>query len=693
MSHFTWIPLYEELATALVQYRDRQSELIALLESLRAKGLKCTPLTDRDASGRTFLMEEIDPFTFFGAFNRGLTIASRIAILRELSVFFKCAAPLPTDFDGIPVLNNQSSWFIGYKAKRGAEDVATLWGVFCGALNDNPLDDPSFAKSFDAALLQHGIRFNLTMGLFWIRPRIFVNLDNTMRDHLKVAIPPAGLSFDFYKATIERLHRERKESFPELSYAAWLAMQAPPPTAPAAEVLKSTGIDYWMVSAKWDDCDPPDQTARFLQGGVWENPYEDRYLEKVRSMNVGDRIAIKSVSLRREGLPFDAGGNIVSRLTIKATGTIVRNPATGRSVDVEWDPDQGPRDWYFYTTQKAVWRLRKDYSWAQRLIQFAFHGGEQDYGHFVRHWYGTAQVEEEGAELDAYDINRAIADGLFIPAQDFEDALRRLRSKRNLILQGAPGVGKTFFARRLAYALLEAKDDRRIDFVQFHPSYSYEDFVRGYRPTATAAQFELRDGPFLRACDKAKADPDRPYVLIIDEINRGNLSQVLGELFLLLESDKRGKGHAVTPLYSRDADERLFVPSNLYLIGTMNIADRSLALVDFALRRRFAFMTLQPRFHDPAFRKWLQDRGVPDAITGRIIERMTALNERIADDSRLGPPFRIGHSFFCPHGLDRDDLDLRWYQDVIASEISPLLSEYWHDEPDKAKAAEAELLA
>jgi len=362
-------------------------------------------------------------------------------------------------------------------------------------------------------------------------------------------------------------------------------------------------------------------------------------------------------------------------------------------VEVEWDaPLSTPRAWYFYTGRSTVWRLRKDDEFAQRLIRFAFGGEEQDYKFFVSKWWGEPEstkpsLDEIGETAEPYAAADLITDGVFLSADEIESALRRLRSKKNLILQGAPGVGKTFVAKKLAYALMQAKDRSRVTMVQFHPSYSYEDLVRGYRPTAQSGKFELIDGPFLRLRRAAEDDPDRLYVLIIDEINRGNVSQIFGELMMLLESDKRGKDYSLTPLYRRTDDETLHVPANLYVIGTMNIADRSLALVDYALRRRFAYFTLEPRYGDPAYRKWLEDRGMSPALCATIIDRMTALNKRISDDSQLGDAFRVGHSFFCPTGKDLSGLDEAWYREIVDTEIRPLLEEYWYDDPAKAKSA------
>ena len=386
-------------------------------------------------------------------------------------------------------------------------------------------------------------------------------------------------------------------------------------------------------------------------------------------------------------------------MLIKATGTIVKNRGDGHVVEVEWDSALAePRNWYFYTGRSTVWHLRKDEEFAQHLIRFVFEGLPQDYDFFIDKWYGTspevqAVLQEIDGDTRPYSIADMIDEGVFLSESEIERALRRLKLKKNLILQGAPGVGKTFVAKRLAYALMESADDTRVKVVQFHPSYSYEDFIRGYRPTNEAGKFELTDGSFWQLCDAAVKDPDRKYVLIVDEINRGNLSQVFGELFMLLEADKRGKKFEVTPLYRRSENELFFIPENLYLIGTMNIADRSLALVDYALRRRFSFVTLEPKFGSAEFREWMQEHGAQDAIIQLVVTRMQSLNTTISEDSHLGTAFKIGHSFFCPK--EKDDFSAHgkeWFVDVAETEIIPLLEEYWYDSPEKLKAACEELL-
>ncbi len=299
------------------------------------------------------------------------------------------------------------------------------------------------------------------------------------------------------------------------------------------------------------------------------------------------------------------------------------------------------------------------------------------------------QIEPE-AEAAPYDITEAL-DGLFIDQVDFENILEVWGRKKNLVLQGAPGVGKSFFARRLAYALMERKDDARIENIQFHQAYSYEDFIQGYKPTESGG-FLLRDGIFYRFCLKAAADLGRRYVFIIDEINRGNLSKIFGELMLLIEPDKRSPEWGTQLAYAKDGDPKFHVPENVHIVGMMNTADRSLSMVDYALRRRFAFMTLEPAFASPKFRDFLSSASVTEGVIDRIKSRMASLNQAIAEDAlNLGPGYRIGHSFFVPRDSVEDDEV--WYRRVIDTEIAPLLSEYWFDAADKAQGWHVKLLA
>lgn len=311
-------------------------------------------------------------------------------------------------------------------------------------------------------------------------------------------------------------------------------------------------------------------------------------------------------------------------------------------------------------------------------------------------WYKEADTDPEPPVADdveppvmpsaTYSVQDAL-EGVFLPPEEFAEIIDALKSKRNVILQGPPGVGKSFMAQRIAYALIGAKDIKRVQFIQFHQSYSYEDFIEGYRPSNNGS-FQLKEGLFRTLCTKAVEDPQSGYILIIDEVNRGNLSKIFGELMLLIEHDKRKPDFALNLPYS---GAKFYVPPNLYLIGLMNTADRSLALVDYALRRRFSFVTLKPLFQSAAFAQWLADHATPTVVEA-VIKRAHALNAAIEQDLALGPGFCIGHSYFCPDEKDHD-LDEAWYRRVVKTEIEPLLNEYWFDNQKRVTELMEGLLA
>ena len=470
----------------------------------------------------------------------------------------------------------------------------------------------------------------------------------------------------------------------------FLRFRGETPEAPETPVVIDPDINYWMVGSLVGDID---HRPRFIDDGVWEN-HNENHADLVRSMKAGDRIALRSRGAQKSGLPFDNFGQTVSKYYIHVIGTITANSEDGKSVHVDWEEPGPMREWYLYTLIASVWRLPKGLgSMGPHLIRFTFFGIDQDFEYFSEIWWpkDSAKRRPEQDELIPYSPEDVLKEGVFLTLPEVELIIRRMNTKRNVILQGAPGVGKTFVTRKLAYALMGSKDDTKITTIQLHPSYSYEDFVRGYRPTEEAGRFEMKDGPFLEVCEAAYGEPDQKFVIIIDEINRGNLSQVFGEMFSLLESDKRGRSHEITPLYRRSAEDRVSVPENVFVIGTMNIADRSLALVDYALRRRFAFITLEPKFKAPAYRDWLIEREMDPPLVDRIITSMTALNEKISADRQLGRAYQIGHSFFCPPGEEFSILGLDWFEEIISTEIRPLVEEYWFDEPDKVQSTFSEV--
>ena len=293
---------------------------------------------------------------------------------------------------------------------------------------------------------------------------------------------------------------------------------------------------------------------------------------------------------------------------------------------------------------------------------------------------------DPAAEEASYGVAGIVAEGCFLPPEQIAAAVALLKRKKNLVLQGPPGTGKTWLAKRLGYALIGAKDPARVTAVQFQPSFSYEDFVRGLRPDADR-RLALVDGLFLKVAAQAQARPKEDFVLVIEEINRGDPAQIFGELLTLLEASKRKPEEALRLTYPAFEAETFHIPPNLHVIGTMNLADRSLALVDLALRRRFAFLTLKPEL-GPLWRGWCEARGAPTDLLDAIAARMGTLNAAIGGDRRLGEQFRIGHSFATPPDDLRDAAAPKWsewWREVVETEIAPLLTEYWYEEPELAR--------
>ena len=553
----------------------------------------------------------------------------------------------------------------------------------------------------------------------------------------------------------------------------------------AEQIDKSVDL-CWYVGAYTGDGDKHKEDE-YIANGEWVNGYEDKYLDIVNSVKVGDKIAIKSSYTQKNDLPFDVNGQTVSVMEIKAIGTVTENVGDGRTLKVDWKKFDVPKKWYFYTGRITIWKVERTQNneLANALLNFTFGNKEQDYNLFLNHNYwknkyglndggdskptyvseataalrslgGTATMKEicsciekrnilpyiktnpnwknavstqmlmhcntskaykEGYENLFYSESRGkwglvnfdpdidneteeeaeieaagaepytSADFLsqvYISRKEYESIVSLLRHKKNIILKGAPGVGKTFAAKRLAYSMMGEKDDSRVKTVQFHQSCSYEDFVEGYRP-AEDGGFSLSDGIFKKFCSLARAHSDLDHFFIIDEINRGNLSKIFGELLMLIESDKRGEEYSADLIYSGDS---FSVPENLYIIGMMNTADRSLAMIDYALRRRFAFYTMKPAFDDPTFKS--QYENVSCELFHKAISAVENLNKVILSDSSLGAGFEIGHSYFCKKPEEINDVMVK---NIITYEIIPTIEEYWFDNADRLNTERQKLKA
>lgn len=714
---FTWVPFMEELADKLLGYRDDRQPLVKLLEGLEQAGLPMGLLGTWRA--------DIDPFTFLAALHRGLQAANRAAIAAKFKEFFGLAAAVPADYDGLPTASSQRARLV----TDVTAECDVLWRVLELALQDQPLKNAAFLAAVDEALRLRGVANNLLIGLFWVRPQIFVPSDahtrKALADVQKLSSPIVAANYAAYVAAA----RAQYPDIVQFSADAWA-------DEPAGEVQAEAEMEglpeappepcYWFVGSMWHG--NTDKTMEFVHEGVWQdhwpdgpNPAHSDYA-RILQMRPGERIAIKSSYVRKHNLPFATKGKAASVLRIKATGTIVHNPQDGTGVSVRWDPmPTAVREWYFFTNQTTIWRLGPNLDpKALGLVNFAFFGEAQDFDWYLTHPYwsvhfgphqpqalatGTAQLSApaqdaegqlapEPAALPPYTVQQARDEGVFLDQQQLELMVEVLGQRKNIILQGPPGVGKTYVADKLAYLLIGQERPDRVLRVQFHQSMSYEDFVQGLQPVD--ASWRLTAGKFMAAAELATLE-DVPFVVIIDEINRGNPSAIFGELLTLLEADKRTKLESGKrtdefgiQLRGSPPDTKFQLPSNLYLIGTMNRADRSLAPLDAALRRRFAFFSIKPNF-DVDFQHFVARRlgeATGDLMT--LLGRVTTVNGMISADPHLGPDALIGHSYFCkPPHVGGSIALAKWFDSICKHDLIPLLQELWFSPTDKAKLAEA----
>ena len=703
---FQWTSFYMELASALLKYKNNRSELIGILKTIFSDAEMNFPFKEKGKE----VYEDICPFTVFGSFNKGITNANRIALLEQFAKQFSIKAAVPTEFDGIPVVMNLSAWFFAYKENRGEHDIDNLWELLEKAIaySDEASADNknAFITAYDTVSKQKMIKWNITMGLYWVRPYTFINLDSTNRafitdvdnmPHYFTTIfsdinkgIPDGTSYLFMCEQAKNALKQKEyeyHSFPELSYCAWKNNQETP-DEPATNRVDSNvkEIDYWIYSPGdnacmwdefynlgimgigWDDVtDLKEFTSKEEIKDYMKKVYDPSYSYKNNAhclWQFANEIKIGDVIFVKKGMHKIIGKGVVTSEYIydsaRETYKHIRK--------VEWT-NKGEWEHPGQAVMKTLTCISPYPDYVQRLLSlFAEDILEET----------SEQIEIKYPPYTKDDFLNKV----YMDEDTYNTLTELLEAKYNVILQGAPGVGKTFAAKRLAYSIMGQKDTSRVAMVQFHQSYSYEDFIEGYRPTENG--FTIKKGSFYKFCKLAEDDDENDYFFIIDEINRGNMSKIFGELLMLIEKDYRGEKHQIRLAYN---DEYFFVPENLYIIGMMNTADRSLAMIDYALRRRFSFFDMVPGFDSDGFKKYQENLDC-DAFN-RVIDAIKALNVEIAKDDSLGKGFCIGHSYFC----NQESIDDMWLGNVIEYDIAPMLREYWFDNDKKFKEETDKLLS
>lgn len=693
-SKIEWVDFYKEFAHKLLEYRNNRKLLIEKIQNVFTKLNWTLPTLERDNDGNNINPYDIDPFTVFALFNKQISYENRVNIIKNIREEFSLECEIPKSFHGLATVNNLKATFYWFGDERGQDDIENLWQLFETAIDYSNEAYNKFVQYYDTVLNQNGIRWNITMGLNWIEPFTFINLDANTRNFLSsdkifsnefkseiksFKSPPYGEEYlEICKKTKHYLNNSEFNNFPELSHKAYVVAQNKREVESSEEGIgdgDAKTTKYWLISPghniKWlDEFYQNGEIGIGFDGTGDLNQYrtKNEIKYKFQKINGDNRSYRDSVHACWQFVHDMQIGDVV--FVKKGLNTIM-----GRGI-VESDYEYDTTNPYHKKrkvkwTHKGTW-TSKDLLPTKTLTDITLY---QEFVDNIKNLF----IDDDGCgdevpetQFTPYDDEKFLNE-VYISQKDYNTLVDLLKNKHNIIVQGAPGVGKTFMAKRLAYSMMEMKDTYRVKMVQFHQSYSYEDFVMGYRPSKEG--FELRKGSFYEFCKDAEEDSENDYFFIIDEINRGNLSKIFGELFMLIENDKRGEKNKIQLLY---ADESFFIPKNVYIIGLMNTADRSLAMIDYALRRRFAFFDLKPGFDSDGFITYQDELGSENF--NNLVEVMGELNREIKDDESLGEGFRIGHSYLCNIKPEEIDDKLTY---IVEYELIPLLKEYWFDEPDK----------
>lgn len=697
-----WCTFFKSLAFKLLNFKDNRSLLVSKIKNcFKENNIRLPSLDSSDES-----FTDIDPFTVFGLFNKGQKLDTRVQIASILAKEFGIRECVPKEFIGVPILHNLQATFYAFCNERGPMDIDELWDLFTSAIDLTKEHSESckekFVTSFDKVMQKKGIaNSKLTIALFWISPETYLSLDNNnisffnsnlLPEEFRKTIPAIkqwikGSDYlsivDLFKNAISS-NRIPFSSFQEISYKAYQYSKEHDSLADSGIIKRK----YWVYAPGENACKWNEFYEQGIMGIDWD------YLGDLSSFESKEKI--KEFMRKHDNAPDQTYMNdgLATWQFCKEiqVGDVIyakkgKDKLIGRGiVESEYIYDD-TRNSYKHI-RKVKWTHKKEYEASEKfaiktLTEITPYTDlvQNSESCFLGAFDSPSSINLN--QLDDYDMRSFIQD-VFMEEKDYKDIVGLLEHKKNIILQGAPGVGKTYVAKRLAYSIIKKKDPDKVMMVQFHQSYSYEDFIRGYRPKENG--FELVDGPFYKFCKKAEIDSDHKYFFIIDEINRGNISKIFGELFMLIEADKRRypnqlSSPSIQLLYKKkelDSAEQFSIPSNLYIIGMMNTADRSLAVLDFALRRRFGFYDMNPAFENNRFKEYV--KSLNSGKFEKVIDAIKALNSTICDDPSLGKGFSIGHSFFC--NLTSETVDQK-LDSIVKFEIIPLIQEYWFDEQNQ----------
>ena len=698
---FDWTSFYHEFAQKLAVYKNNRQDLVGKVKDIYKLSGISMPTLEKDNN-----LVDIDPFTVFGLFNKNLRIENRIKILNAIIKLFDLESKVPNSFDGIPVLNPQNATYYRFIDERSDEDIEDLWSLFLSALEydkkKNTDNKEKVSHYFDIVNNKKGNgNSKTTIGLYWIAPDSFLNLDSRNQwyifesgkfpTEISSSLPSIDSKITATKyfqiaETISSYFNSTEaefKNFKELSFEAWKY----------SEIVNKKTRELKMVAESSALMDDENETIRYWiyapgkDSYMWEEFYK-RGVMAIGWEEIGDLSLFKNKSEIKDKMKKIYDPNLSYQNAIHATWQFANEMKVGDIIFVKKGRGQligrgiVTSD-YFHDSEAEEYNHIRKVNWTHHgewpypgkaamktLTDVTPYSDVVEKLKIIFDDDTSEDVEEVEKSYSSYTKEDFLND-VFMSEEEYERLRSVLVFKKNIILQGAPGVGKTYAAKRLAYSLIGEKNAERVKMVQFHQSYSYEDFIMGFRPSDIG--FELRKGTFYNFCKRAELDAGNDYFFIIDEINRGNLGKIFGELFMLLENDNRGA--SLQLVYS---DEKFSIPDNLYIIGMMNTADRSLAMLDYALRRRFAFFDLKPGFETDGFKNY--QLTINNSKLTNLITCVKNLNYAIVADETLGEGFCIGHSYFC--NLKPENVDERVIYNIVEYELVPLLKEYWFDEPN-----------